>query len=116
MKTRLLGIVLLCAMGAIAWASPTTHPTTATLAKKPTTAPTTASAKFPTPAELMKKMQSMEKTKASQAKVAYFDISGAITERPAGFSWMAGQEDKTTLRSLLERLQQARDDKEVRAV
>jgi protease-4 len=116
MKTRLLGIVLLCAMSAIAFASPTTQPTTSALAEKPTTAPTSKAAKFPTPAELIKKMQAMEKAKASAAKVAYFDISGAITERPAGFSWMAGQEDNTTLRSLLERLQKARDDKDVRAV
>jgi protease-4 len=99
-------------MTAIATASPTTQPTTAALSKKPTT----ASAKFPTPAELMKKMQSMEKAKASLAKVAYFDISGSITERPAGFSLMAGQEERTTLRSLIERLQKARDDKEVRAI
>ncbi len=113
MKTRLLGIVLLCAMCTVAFASPSTQPASAsTSSKKPTTAP----AKFPTPAELMKKMQSMEKAKSSLAKVAYFDISGAITERPASFSWMAGQQDNQTLRSLLERLQQARDDKDVRAV
>jgi protease-4 len=71
--------------------------------------------KFPTPAELIEKMKQMKQKEEAKTKVAYFDFSETVIEKPADFSLFGG-EGGTTLRSLLDRLIQAREDKDVRAV
>jgi len=60
-------------------------------------------------------MKSDRKTKAALPHVAYFDIAGPIVEKPADFSFF-GDDDVTTLRSLIDRLHKAKEDKGIRAV
>src|SRR5437764_550291 len=107
MKTILIraaGIVALCA--SVAGAKLTVDPST-----QPSTQPT----HIPTPAELFKKMKAMDAQVDAGPKVAYFDLSRPVTEKPAEFSLFGG-EPGTTLHSLIERLHKARDDKNVKAV
>ena len=86
---------------------PATQP--AEIASKP------AESEFPTPAELIKRMQAKRAAKARQSKVVHFDLSSPVIEKPADFS-LFGDATATTLRSIVERMHLARDDKDVRAV
>jgi protease-4 len=70
---------------------------------------------FPTPAELIEKMKSIKAQKESLPHVAYIAIDEPIVEKPADFSFF-GDPDAPTLRSLIDRLNQARHDKQIRAV
>jgi protease-4 len=86
----------------------------------PATQPSGATAsagesEFPTPAELIKRMQARRAAKAKQSKVVHFDLADPIAEKPADFS-LFGDPSATTLRSLVERMHLARDDKDVRGV
>jgi len=91
--------------------SPTTAPTT-----KPATAPTTQQTNaFPTPAEVMAKLQAKTAEVAKKNQVALFDLNEAITEKPAGFS-LLGPGGSGTFRQLTDRLQEASKDTDVRAV
>ncbi|WP_428939506.1 signal peptide peptidase SppA [Fontivita pretiosa] len=88
----------------------------AAAATQPTTAPTSQiSTKLPTPAELVAKLKQMRQQKAARSKVAYIDLARPVTEKPADFSLFGGA-DRSTLRGIVERLQRARDDKDVRGV
>jgi protease-4 len=49
-------------------------------------------------------------------KVAYFDLSSPLAEKPADFSWFGNDPDGMTLRVALERLENARQDKDIRGV
>src|SRR5437867_6258028 len=64
--------------------TPATGPT-----PPPATAPSTqqvnAATKFPSPAELVKRLKAAAKEEDAKTKVAYFDLSGRISERPEGF-------------------------------
>ncbi|MDB5332617.1 MAG: Signal peptide peptidase SppA [Phycisphaerales bacterium] len=72
--------------------------------------------KLPTPGELIKKLKAAEEKQAKKTKIAYFDFSGRpITEKPAGFS-LFGDDGSMTLRSVLHRLRQVRDDKDIKGV
>src|SRR6185436_18080082 len=79
----------------------------------PTTSPTAV--KYPTPAELYEKIKKAKANKAALLKVAYVDVDGAISEKPADFSFL-NPEGGLTLHKLLQRIDKARDDKDVRAV
>ena len=81
---------------------------------RPATAPA-SQAHFPTPAELIAKMRQQKEKEDSKLKVAYFDLSRPVTEAPEGFSLFGG-DSGMSLRSLLERLHRARDDKDLKAV
>jgi protease-4 len=70
---------------------------------------------FPTPAELIEKMKSMKAQKDALPHVAYIAINEPIVEKPADFS-LFGDPNATTLRSLIDRLNQAKHDKQIRAV
>ena len=115
--------------------SPTTAPTTApatapAVAKAPASQPTVvdkpvrpADAQPAVTASIKELAAKIRKQTADQAataalpKVAAFDLSSAVVERPADFSLFGGGDPSAlTLRSLVERLHQARDDKSVRAV
>ncbi|MGA2585196.1 MAG: signal peptide peptidase SppA [Tepidisphaeraceae bacterium] len=74
-----------------------------------------SSSKFPTPAELLAKMKQMHDEQSSQPQVAYFNLDGPVVEKPSDFSLFA-QDSTVTLRTLLDRLDQARHDKDIRAV
>ena len=86
-------------------------------AAKPTTAPATAKGEpeFPTPAELIKRIQQQKAQRASLSKVVHFDLASAVIEKPADFS-LFGDTTWMTLRSVIQRIHLARDDKDVRAV
>ena len=102
---------------------PSAEPTTRPLAlKSPTTAPTTSPStlpglarKFPTPAELVEKFKKQVDDKKQLLKVAYFDLSDPVTEKPAGFSLFGGEQGMP-LRTLIDRIRKAKDDADVRAV
>ena len=86
----------------------------------PTTQPadvasSSTESEFPTPAELIKRIQAKRAAKAKQSKVVHFDLANAVIEKPADFS-LFGDATATTLRSLIERMHLARDDKDVRGV
>lgn len=76
-------------------------------------APTTQ--KYPSPAELFKQLKAKKDEKASLLKVAYFDLKDPILESPPEFSWFTDSQG-VMLHTLLERLQQAKEDKDVRAI
>src|SRR4051812_43505718 len=86
-------------------------------AVKPTTKPADKPAEneFPSAAELVRKMKQAEKKKASLAKVAYFNLSRPVAEKPADFS-LFGDDSSLTLRNLMERLRTAQKDQNVKAV
>jgi protease-4 len=70
---------------------------------------------FPTPAELIKRMKAQAAEKAAMTKVAFFDLAQPIVEKPADFS-LFGTDTGMTLRSLVQRIHMARDDKDIRGV
>jgi protease IV len=70
---------------------------------------------FPTPAELIKRMRDKASQKAAMTKVAYFDLAQPVLEKPADFS-LFGADEGLTLRSLVQRMHLARDDKDIRGV
>jgi protease-4 len=78
----------------------------------PTSQPATH---FPTPSELLAKMKAAREKEDSQAKVAMFDLSDGIAEKPADFSLFANQQSDT-LHSTIDRLRRAGDDKDISAV
>ena len=77
--------------------------------------PAAAEPEFPTPAELIKRLQKAKAEKASLSKVVHFDLASAVVEKPADFS-LFGDSTWMTLRSVIQRMEMARDDKDVRAV
>lgn len=91
-----------------------------TPATQPDDAPSTQPAdKFPTPAELMAKIKaSQSKDDQNQAlpKIAFFDLSEGVVEKPADFSLFAQDQAALTLRILIDRMEKARKDDNVRAV
>jgi protease-4 len=105
MSARILAILLFCASFALADSTTT-----------PSTQPATQQARnFPTPMELLARMKQMKADADQATKVAYFDLSKPIVERPADFS-LFGDNSGSTLRSLMDRMNQARQDKTIRAV
>jgi protease IV len=75
--------------------------------------------KFPTPAELMAKIKAAEGNDTqtqSLPKIAFFDLSEGVVEKPADFSLFAQDQGGLTLRSLIDRMEKARKDSDVSAV
>jgi protease IV len=70
---------------------------------------------FPTPAEIIKRLQKEKAAKAALSKVVHFDLASSVVEKPADFS-LFGDTTWMSLRSVIQRMQMARDDKDVRAV
>lgn len=98
-------------LGVAAYAeSPTTKPATA-----PSTQPTTAKAKFPTPQEVIAKMKKAKEEQAAKTQVAVIDLGDYFAEKPSGPSLFGGGASKS-FRSLIDRLQDAKDDSSIRAV
>ncbi|MGE5607862.1 MAG: signal peptide peptidase SppA [Bacillota bacterium] len=128
MSVRILTIVMLLA--GLTWAEPAaTQPTTkpakhgrrdaVTVAvAKPTTRPTAQPAKkeniVPSLRETIAKLQEKRKAERDQLKVAYIDLDHPIAEAPARFALLS--DSTLTLRSVLDRLHQAVEQKDVRAV
>ncbi|MEA2708576.1 MAG: protease [Phycisphaerales bacterium] len=99
--------------GSFASAAITTAPAATTTSTAP--ALDASAEKFPTPAELIEKMRAAKAAKNALPHVAYISINEPIVEKPADFSFF-GDPDAPTLRSLLDRLSQAKFDSKVRAV
>jgi len=81
------------------------------------TQPATQTAgKFPTPGELAGKINAAQPAAAPvEPQVAYIDLGAPITEKPSDFSFLAS-DATNTLRSVLERMEKARTDKDIKAV
>src|ERR1700684_1663866 len=99
MKIKVLLIVLLTGVAGARAAGPTTKP-----------ADIAASIH-----ELAKKIKQIGEEEAKLPKVAYFDLNKPVVEKPADFS-LFGDVDNLTLRSLIDRMHHARDDKDIRGV
>ena len=93
---------------------PTTVPTTQPQAAASAVHESSKADHYPTPAELIQQMKDLNAKQAKASKVAYFDLSRPIEEGPAAFS-LFGDDGSMTVRSLVDRLHAARDDKDVRA-
>src|SRR4051812_42030245 len=104
MTLRILAAILLCTSAVLA--EPATQPASTA---------TTQPSKYPTPAEVMAKIKKHRAEQAMLIKVAYFNIDRPVSERPSGFS-LFSNDDHATLRILIDRMHQARDDKDVRGV
>jgi protease-4 len=105
-----VAILLTTLMAAACWAE----------GDSPTTQPTNTAGKFPTPADLMAKLK--QKAPAAPAaapvlspRVAYFDLGQPVVEKPADFSIFASDQN-VPLRELLERMEKARRDPDVKAI
>jgi protease IV len=85
----------------------------------PSTQPTgkAVTTAIPTGAQLMGKLSADTEpaTAPSGPQVAFFDLDRTISEKPANFDFMAN-EQSTTLRSVLERLEKAKQDKDLKGV
>ena len=104
-----MSLTLLAASPALTRAAITTQPIA------PATTQAVDVASFPTPAELMERMKAQKAQKDALPHVAYIAIDEPIVEKPADFSFF-GDPDAPTLRSLIDRLNQAKHDKKIRAV
>jgi protease IV len=93
--------------------APATQPADTTA--KPVVA-TASSSSFPTPAELIAKLKATEQKQDALPKVAFFDLGLPLAEKPADFSLFGDTDDVLTLRALIDRLEQARQDKDIRGV
>ena len=116
MKSRLATMSLLCAVGfaPLAWAKPTTVPSTNPAESPLKELREEIKADLPSPAELMRKMKEAKEKRSQQAKVAFFDLSEPVVEQPAAFSLFG--DPRLTVRTLVERLHQAKADKDVKGV
>ncbi|HEX2974240.1 MAG TPA: signal peptide peptidase SppA [Tepidisphaeraceae bacterium] len=126
MTGRIWTIVMLLA--GLAWADPastqpTTKPTRQTTVAlhpaTPSTQPTTRPVKkkgdtVPSLRETIAKLQEKRKAEQDVLKVAYIDLDRPVSEAPARFSLFS--DSSLTLRSVLERLHRAVEEKSVRAV
>jgi protease-4 len=103
-------------MGSVRAEEPATAPATAP-ATVPAVQPATTRAAQPTPAELIKQLRERQKKEATKPQVAHIDLTTGLGERDADFDLLGGGGGGgLTLRDLLNRLDKARDTKEVRAV
>jgi protease IV len=84
---------------------------------KPTTKPAVSAADFPSPADLIKKMKDKKDAVEKKLQVAYLDLSSMpISEKPSGGFSLFGGTQTVSLRELVERLDRAREDKDIKAV
>lgn len=72
--------------------------------------------RLPTPAELIEQIKARQKEAEALPKVAFIELSGEVSERPAPLSLFRGGGGETVLSQLLERLKSARENKDVRAL
>ena len=115
MKTLIAAVLLVLTGVAFAWDAPESSDGNqeARSTRSATTRP--SEKEFPSPAELVRRMKQLEQKKAALSKVAYFNLTRPIEEKPADFS-LFGDDASLTLRSLLDRLHMAQKDEDVKAV
>src|ERR1041384_2332860 len=111
MNFRIATVLLLSATFALA-KEPATKPIKA---DSPTSRPSAqAPEKLPSPKELAARIMSKREQKNDLLKVAFFDLDQPVAEKPPLFALL--NDNALTLQSLVARLHQARDDKNVRAI
>lgn len=91
--------------------APTTKP--ATPATQPATKPSAKA--FPNLADLVAAQKEQKDLIAGMKQVGMFEFDGPIVEAPAGFSFF-GPSNVPTLRSVIKRLEKARDDDKLHAI
>src|SRR6185436_7085760 len=106
-----LAVVLIVSIAAVA-KQPTTKPLSAP-ATRPSTNPAAKGA-FPSAREMAAKLLGQHEKQKDLLKVAHIELDKAVGEKPASFALFG--DDSLTLQSVIERIQSARDDKDVRAV
>ncbi len=84
-------------------------------ASTPATPSTTTPARRPTPAELIEQIRARQKEIDTLPKVGLIELSGPVTEKPSAFSLFSGGKSESLL-ALLQRLESARDNKDLRAL
>jgi protease IV len=109
MMRRFVAALMLFALGGLV----VSESATVGVAEVATTQP---GGQFLSPAELIAKMKARRVAEESTPRVAYFDLSEPVTEKPADFSFFANDDTGLTLRVLIDRLEQARKDVGIKAV
>ena len=112
MRTRTLFTGMTCAVISLSLFTPLGVAATTQMAAESTTQP---AKHFATPKELAEQMMAARAKSESASKVAYFDLSGGVIEKPEGLA-LFGNRGGDTLQSLLARLHQAKDDSSIKAV
>jgi protease-4 len=111
---RLFGLLMpmlaLMSPALVAAAAPATRPVTTT-----TTATRPAAAAALDAKNLAEQIMRRKEERAAQAKVAHFDLTDEILDRPLSFT-LFPKPDDSSLWSLIDRLKRAGDDSEVKAV
>ena len=67
-------------------------------------------------ADLAAKIHQIQDQKEKLPKVAVFDLASKMVEKPSDFSILGADPSAMTLRTLIDRLHKAREDKEIRCV
>jgi protease-4 len=120
MRLRTIGVMMLLACLWLPGLSPDAfakNPTTRQDDSADTDAPATHPAKFPTPAELAAKIKAAQQQNAEdRPKVVFFDLSDGVAEKPADFNLFASAQGGLTLRVLIDRLDKARMDDDIKGV
>ncbi len=116
MKWRLWILVGSVAGWAVICTAATSTPAAMRPSQNSATPATRPANRFPTPAELMAKLEAARQEERQIPEVAYFDLSEPLAEKPADFNFLEEDEQTVTLRELIDRLEKARKDGDVRAV
>jgi protease-4 len=110
-------VLIVCVAGWTGICRATFATSSASTPQKSNSNPTTrADNKFPTPAELMARIKAALDSEPQEPKVAYFDLSAGVGEKPADFNLFGEAASTVTLRVLIDRLEKARHDDDVHAV
>src|SRR5258706_2047537 len=92
--------------------TPTTKPV---VNKTPATTTASTDEHFPTPSEIMAKINARKAEVDKLLKVAHFDLTSPLLEKTPEFT-LFGDSQMLTVQNLVDRLHRARDDKGLRAV
>ncbi len=95
---------------------PATGPTVVARDARPAAASPAVTSSIHDLAAKIRGLNQMEAVRATLPEVACFDLSTPVVEKAADFSLFGGDPSALTLRSLVERMHHARDDKRVRAL
>lgn len=107
LKKTMFAAAVACAVGIASVPAPAAGPTS-----RPATS---AQSDANSPAKLGEMLRQMREERAARAKVAHIDIGSDLAEKPAGFA-LFSEAGTATHYSVLKRLKQARDDKDLAAV
>jgi protease-4 len=112
MLVRIACVLALTA--AVALAKPPTSRPASRPAKDPAAAAKPTTAPFTTPGEIIARMKQLKQEQKALPQVAYINLNKPIIEAPPAFSLFS--DPGLTLQSVLQRIADARQDQEVRAV